>query len=310
MNVVNTTPTARLTTTVLVLTLLSCLPALSGSLLKAQTGHLFIEPNMSFSYDSSSFSIVDRGSKTVYPTMTYQIVHAGESGYSEITLGALVSDRSRTQAERDSMVALAIIEANKFDNGIVKLHKPAIAVHYKDFTGVATILRAKQEAMYSTSIMCAALFPGGACNIIYGRQSTRAIESYEADLAVLRSVIDGLRFHTKEELVALDNAVRSSVSVKVVPVERPADIPRFVTATYFGTVTVTGPAKYTILQAWIPTDRSLENATIYEPNAAGELIIQCKDERKGTIEKDCELVVLDELGRQVRLPFTVSYVNH
>lgn len=287
-----------------------CTSVLTGLIVFSQTqpGHLFIEPCLSFSYDTAAFRIGERFSNTAYHTEGYEVFSTGKPG-GRFMIDAMRSNMHTPQAKRDSMVSLAIAEGNKLDNEVVSVHRPGIAVHHKGFTGVGMVVRAKDGSTYGISFMGNLEFDGCACNVVYSREGPEAIDDYKADLAVLKVVIDGLHGHSNEELAKRDSELVPSVKVAVNPVARPGDVPSFIKATYFAAVTVTGAGNLRIKEASVPFDRFSDDAQLFTPNAAGELIIYCNDTNKGTIEKDCELIMIDELDRDVRVPFKVVYEN-
>jgi hypothetical protein len=287
-----------------------CASALTATavLPQSQPGQLFIEPCVWFTYDTAAFRIGERLSNTFYHTEGYEIFHSGRPG-GRFIIEAMRSNMRSPQAERDSLIALAIAEGNKLDNEVVAVHRPGIPVHHKGFFGVGMVVRAKDGSGYGISFMGNIEYDGCACNITYSREDPESINDHEADLAVLKLVIDGIHGHSNAELAKRDSALVPSVSVTVKPVARPADLPSFIKATYFGAVTVTGARNLRIKEASIPFGRFGDDAQLFTPNASGELIIYCNDATKGLIEKDCVLIMVDELERDVRIPFKLSYEN-
>lgn len=222
---------------------------------------------------------------------------------------AMRSHTRTPQAKRDSLMSLAIAEGNKLDNEIVTVHKPGIAVHHKDFTGVSMVVRAKDGSGYGISIMGNLEYDGCSCNVSYSRVGPEVIDEYEADLAVLRKLIDGLHGYSGQQLDALDSMLVPSVKVTIKPIARPADTPSFIKANFHGVVQVTGADLLRLKEAVVPFDFLGMSTQVFTPNAAGDLIIYCNDTTKGKVEKDCELIMTDELDRDVRIPFKVSYEN-
>jgi hypothetical protein len=270
------------------------------------TAYLFIEPNVSFTYDSSAFRIGEHFSNTAYGTRKYEVFHRGEPGPARLHIGALRAGPAPTQAAQDSAVAAAIAVANAINDGQAVAHLPRIAVRYKGFTGAGMVVRSPQVRNYGISFRCTAYFEGGACTLMYSRESPEAIDGYAADLRVVEQVIDGIRTHAAADLARRDSVVQHTARVNVRTVARPAELPAYVKAAYHGSVSVIGIPHLQVKEARVGSDG---DAQVFLPDAAGKVPIHCSDSRKGVVGKRCDLIVLDDLGREVALPFTITFEN-
>jgi hypothetical protein len=277
---------------------------LGTAIAQVTNSYLFIEPSVSLNYDSTIIKIKDRFSNTYYNTESYSVTYLPSNAY--VLIDASPSVESPTQEYQDSLIDISINMCNKLDNDTLQIYKEGVAVHYKGFSGFGFIVKDKKEKKYAISFYCSKFYEGGFCTIFYSVSTTDKIDSYEDDKKVLTSIIDGITTYTNKDFEVEDSLLLAKYTISVDSVSRPADLPLNFKRTFFGKVTVKPTLDNKVKGVYV-SERY--GSQIFTPQPDGQLIIDCFDTQKGTVEKKCELILLNNFGKQVRIPFEFNYIN-
>lgn len=272
----------------------------------AQTtnSYLFIEPTVSLSYDSTVIKIKDRFSNTYYHTESYSLTCFPTNAY--VLIDARPSFEIPTQKYQDSLIDISIKMSNSIDNDTIQVYKKGISIHYKEFSGFGLIVKAKKEKRYAISFYCSKFYDGGYCTIFYSASSKNKIENYDNDYKNLASLIDGITTYTRKDFEVEDSLIVAKYSISVDSVGRPVDFPAYLKRSFFGEVKIKPTLEDKVKEVQVKWEYGSQ---IFTPKADGKIYIDCNDKEKGLIEKQCELILLDKFGKQVRVPFTFKYIN-
>jgi hypothetical protein len=266
---------------------------------------LYVEPNVSLSYDSNLIKIKDKFSNTLYNTDSYSLSYIPNSGYINIQAGYSLSAPSKKV--QDSLVDLSIKMCNKSDNDTIKIFKKGIPFHYKDFSGFGFIIKGKKEKRYVISYYCFNYFDGGFCNFFYAKTSEKKISKYKTDEKIVKTIIDGITTYSRKEIEEENDFLIPKYTISVDSVSRPLSLDAFLNRTFYGKVNIKTNEKNKIVKVEVYNDYGSE---IFKTQSDGQLLIDCYDYKKGKIVKKCNLVVLNKFGRQVRIPFDFEYINN
>ncbi len=132
------------------------------------------------------------------------------------------------------------------------------------------------------------------------------IDEYTKDEKVLTSIIDGITTYTRKDIELENSSLASMYKITVDSIARPIDMPSYFKRTFFGKVIVKSTLNNRVKEVSVSSEYGSQ---IFKPQHDGQIILDCNDSKKGYIEKECELIILNSFGKQVRIPFNFSYIN-
>lgn len=253
----------------------------------------FIEPNISFSYDNSLLNVKDSSANAVHGTESYGFtLHQPNRMRSYMQVSADIAVIPPVQASSDSLYKALVNQINRYagDSIIVQTKK---FISYKGFTGLGYIALHKKQATYSVAFSGAKFLEDGTCKVYYMSMDKKPITSLDDDYVKFTALLDGIQTYSKKDIQK--EALEYTVVVDSVSISMP-DV------TYTGMVRVKEKMNH-------PVHSVRMDYQSYFPDYRGHVIIFCHDADKGKIEKKGELIVLNEIGKKVAIPFSFTYYN-
>lgn len=276
--------------------------ALISNRITAQTpnAYQFIEPNVSLKYDSSLVKPKDRFTNSVYGTESYGFscsLPNRSKTYIQISTG--LPPKNADQKYQDSVANAIIKQINRYagDSIVIKATRP---VRYKGFSGYGYITWRKKSKMYDIAYAGTRFFDDGLCKIYYLSSSPNTIDGFDKDSVVVTALIDGIESYSKKYFEEEETALKQKYAIVVDSIAKPSGFP--IEGTFFGLVKVKGKLENTIQSV----DMGYQQ---FFPDYRNEILVYFNDAGKGLIEKKGHLILINKVGKQVRLPFTFSYYN-
>lgn len=266
----------------------------------------FIEPNISISYDSNLFKISERYSNSFYETEAYDFTYQADTlNRVRIHLEANQVGEHQPMSVVDSKMLSGIKELKTMDNDSIKVvsvdESPR---HIQGFSLLGFVGYDKVNKQYGTLITGYHFSDNDKTEIQYSSNNRNdLVKEYE----ILKTFLSDFKSYSKEQISEEDAVIKSKYTVLVRPTKTQIDNFRFRKKTYLGIVSVKQPLQHQVAEVRLKTSLGEE---IFSPDDHGQVMIMCLDEKKGTIVKKGELVVLNSFGKQLKLPFTFSYVNN
>lgn len=266
--------------------------------------YIFIEPNVSLSYDSNTIKIQDIFYNNLYHTESYWLTIIPSN--ANVFIDSKQSPKIPTQKYQDSLIDLSINMVNNIANDTMQIYKEGIAIHYNGFSGFGFITKSKLETEYVIAFRCSKFYDGGVCSIFYSASSKDTIDSYSFHKNDLLSIIDRITTYSVADYKTEDSLLLKKYTISVDSADKPEYLPPHLKGAFFGKVIIEPVLENKVKEVIV-----LENygSQIFKPQTDGQIIFYCNDDQIGVVEKNCELVLLDKFGKQVRVPFKFSYVN-
>jgi hypothetical protein len=276
--------------------------AIISGRITAQTpnAYQFVEPNVSLKYDSTLLKAKDRFTNSVYGTESYGFSYAfpnRSKTYVQISTG--LPPKNADQKYQDSVANAIIKQINRYagDSIVIKATRP---LQYKGFSGYGYITWRKKSKAYDICYAGTRFFDDGLCKIYYISSSPNAIDGFNKDSVVVMGLIDGIESYSKKYFEEEENALKQKYAIVVDSIAKPKGFP--IEGTFFGMVKVKGKLENTIQSV----DMGYQQ---FFPDYRNEILVYFNDADKGRIEKKGHLIMLNKVGKLVRLPFTFSYYN-
>ncbi len=273
---------------------------------KAQSNkklYLFIEPNVSLTYDSTIYSL---GTKIINHsdfTESYPLRYQPLSAF--ILVEAKNAHINHTVKQQDSLIkdALATQTSEKFNNeGVSKVGK---LISYASFKGYSIVTKSVKKQIYMVTFYTTKYFEGGSCNIVYTAKRDKPIENVENDFKVYCSLLDGIKTYDEAIISKEKQLLLNKYTVSVKPSKSVADGMEIKTK-FYGIVKIKEQLDHVVFGVKVPLTLG---SKIFLPDSFGNIIIQCNDSQKGNITKNCDLIVLNSFGKKISIPFTFTYKN-
>jgi hypothetical protein len=265
--------------------------------------YLFVEPNVSISYDSTLYSL---GSKIVnnsdltesYP-LRYQTLNAF------ILVEAKKPHVNYTAKQQDSIIknTLGAQTGEKFNNeGVTKTGK---LLNYNNFKGYSVITKSDKKKIYMVTFYTTKFFDGGMCNVVYTAKRDKPIDNIENDFKVYSKLLDGIKTYDEGLINQETQALLNKYTVTVKPSKSVADGIEM-KSKFYGIVKIKEQLEHEVFGVKVPLTLG---SKIFQPDSFGNIIIQCNDSQKGNITKNCDLIVINSFGKKINIPFTFTYKN-
>lgn len=267
--------------------------------------HKFVEPNVSVSYDSNYFKVAQRYSNTFYETEAYDFKYQLDTANKvTIHLKADQVGEHPPMSVVDEQMASGIKQLKAVDTDSFKVvsidESPR---HIKGFSLVGFVGYDKVNKQYGTMISGFHLSDSDKTEIRYSSTNRNDLaKEYE----ILNAFLSEFKAYSKEQIAKEEAQLKTKYSVVVTPTETVIENFKYRRKTYLGIVTVKQPLEHKISEVRLTTSLGQE---IFKPDGNGQVAIACFDEKKGNVVRKGELVLLNSFGKQVKLPFTFSYVN-
>lgn len=264
----------------------------------------FIEPNISISYDSNLFQIVNRYSNTLYETESYDFTLRGENT-NKVSINIRANDPiySPAQNKRGKPGMPDFSKIKKLENdsvAILDYDKKFRRINGFDCAGAVSY--DKKNNQYNTSIVCLNISTNDFTELIYTSSNTSNLDS---DYKILKNLLSGFKTYSQKEIIKEEKRIKGKYTVVVLP-QNPVDRDFSNSRKTFIVKTKEKPENV-IKEVRVKNDIGHE---VFDPEEDGTVIISCKDKQKGNLTKESELVLLNSFGKKVKIPFTFSYDNN
>jgi hypothetical protein len=265
--------------------------------------YVFIEPNISLTYDSTIYNL---GSKIVTHsdlTESYPLRYQPLSAF--ILVEAKNAHANFTVKQQDSLIkeSLASQTGEKFNNeGVSKLGK---LLNYRNFKGYSVVTKSVKKQIYMVTFYTTKYFEGGTCNIVYTAKRDKPIENIENDFKIYCNLLDGIKTFDESLLSKERQALVNKYTVTVKPSKAVAEGLEIKTK-FYGIVKIKEQLEHQVFGVKVPLTLG---SKVFLPDSFGNIIIQCNDSQKGNVTKNCDLIVLNSFGKKISIPFTFTYKN-
>lgn len=153
----------------------------------------------------------------------------------------------------------------------------------------------KKQKEYAIALACTRCLEDGVCKIYFTSRGKQPVNNMDENFAFVSSVIDGIQLYTKNELAKEDSLLKHQYTVVVDTLVLPG-------AAFTGMVRVKEKLHHTVKGVKM-------GYQLFTPDYRGNTIVLCNDAGKGRIEKKAELILLSGIGRQVSIPFLLTWNN-
>ena len=265
----------------------------------------FIEPNISVSYDSNFFKVAQRYSSTFYETEAYDFKYQIDTA-NRVTIHIKADQAAEhpLMSVVDNQMLFRLKELKKVDTDSFKVvsidESPR---HIQGFSLVGFVGYDKINKQYGTMISGFRLSDSDKTEIRYSSSNRNDLEK---DYEILKTFLSRFKAYSKQEVAKEDAEIKSNYSVIVNPTKTVIGNFKYRRKTYLGIVAVKQSLRHQVAEVRLTSSLGQE---IFTPNEKGQVAIICFDDKKGTVVKEGELVLLNSFGKKVKLPFTFSYVN-
>jgi hypothetical protein len=289
-------------------TLLAAILFLVPAYLFAQNtnAYQFIEPNISVAYDSNTYKITRRYSNTTYETESYDFEFKTDTlNKTIINIKAEHPVEFAPRKTQDSLIFLGVKEVMNIVSdsfSIVDFDKEVRDVN--GFSCIGTVAYNKIRKQYSTFIICWHFSIDDQTWIEFASVGRNDLD---ADYEILRPVLSGFKAYSEAEIAIEEKLINSKYAVVVTPVKTIIDNFQYRPMTYVGVVKTEQKPEHRIKEVRLTTSLGEE---IFSPEPDGKIPILCNDKGKGEIIKKGKLVLLNSFGKNVKIPFTFSYINN
>jgi hypothetical protein len=266
----------------------------------------FIEPNISISYDSNRYQITNRYSNTTYETESYDFEFKLDTiNKVNINIKADHPVNFPPRKTLDSLMLLGLVDIKGMENDSF-----AIANYDKqvrDINGFACLGFVgydKINKKYATVISCYHLSANDNTEIKFLSANKNDLDS---DYELLKIFLTGFKTYSKAEIAKEDKFIKNNYAIVILPTKTVIDNFQGRPKTYIGIVKTKQKLQHTIKEVRLTNDFGQE---IFSPNPDGSVSIICNDKVKGKVIKKGEFVLLNSFGKNVKVPFTFSYINN
>lgn len=265
----------------------------------------FIEPNISIAYDSNRFQITNRYSNTFYETESYDFefkVDTVNKVSINIKANHPIDFPPRKTLDSLMLLGLADIKAMENDTFAITNYDKQI----RDINGFACLGFVgydKVNKKYATIISCYHLSANDNTEIKFLSANKNDLDT---DYELLKDFLTDFKTYSKADIAKEDKLIKSKYSIIVSPTKTVIENFQFRPKTFVGIVKTKQKLEYSVKEVRLTNEFGQE---IFAPSPDGSVTIMCNDKAKGKTIKKGEFVLLNSFGKNVKVPFTFSYVN-
>ena len=287
--------------TVLLLTLFTLSSNLFG-----QNNYQFIEPNISFSYDSTKMKITDRYSNTFYETEAYDFC---------TTFDTINKVRINVKANHPVVNTFPAIEQERIMNDRIKefqkFKKKKVSLvdfdktvrHIGEFLCAGFILLDKKTKTTMTTIVCNHI---SNVDITEVQLTSFKRKTLSPDYKIVEDFLKGFSSYPKEKIFTEDSLINAKYTISILKANDTMENLSWRKRSYFAVVKTNEQLMHKVKEVRLNNSYGKE---IFKANDNGEVYIYCWDKEKGIIERKGELIIINSFGKNVKIPFTFKYEN-
>lgn len=268
---------------------------------QGQNTYKFIEPNISISFDSNYFKVIQGYSNSTYETEAYDFLYKNKM--TEGTIHVAASPPIK-YPKKDLLDSLIVSDFNKMKNiindtlSIVDIDSKIRTID--DFSCVGLVAYDKIHKEYGAMIKCFHFSENDHTEIVLMSNEKKLDSGY----LILSRFLNGFKSYSQKEIEDEDKMIKDRYSVSVTQLKKDNND----SFTYKGLVKINEPLTNKIIEARIETSSGKE---IFVPDSVNQQItITLNDKNKGRISKEGEIILLNSFGKRVSLPFSFLYVNN
>jgi hypothetical protein len=271
------------------------------------SGYLFIEPNISLSFDSTKFKIGKRYSNTTYETESYDFTTAFDTANRVLIqvsakhpLGGSMSTKKLEDAMNDRIKAFLKVK----DSRVVLVDYDKKARRVADFVCAGFVLLDKKTKKAATRIVCNHISESDLTEVMLLSMHRKSLVD---DYKILEQLLQGFSAYSKARIHKEDSLIKAQYTINVLQAKDTVMYGfKRQPPVYFAVVTTNEPLQHRVKEATLDLKFGKQ---IFSPNENGEVYITFSDSEKGTIKKTGELVMLNSFGKKVKIPFSFTYEN-
>lgn len=290
-------------TTLLSLTLVLLSASLFG---QKQNSYKFIEPNISLSYDSIRYQITNRYSNTTYETESYDFEFRLDTiNKVNINIKANHAIDFPPRKTLDSLMLLGLVDIKAMENdsfAIANYDKQVRDIN--GFSCLGFVGYDKVNKKFATIISCYHLSANDNTEVKFLSANKNDLD---ADYEILKNFLADFKTYSKADIDKEDKLIKSKYAITVLPTTTIIDNLQGRPKTYIGVVKPKQKLEHTVKEVRLTNDFGQE---IFSPSPDGSVSIVCNDKAKGKVIKKGEFVLLNSFGKNVKVPFTFSYINN
>lgn len=281
---------------------------LSSSCLVAQQSIVFVEPNVSFRYDTAHWKVKEEG--MVHPANTGYVVFRRKQEQTEIRIDAGIpanasptnSKKPATLSQLQKFIKEQIASTKKYITSgtgykLASIEKKPKKIN--DFWGYGWVQVSKER---NTNLTILTFYHISDHDYTVVELKSYEKKSLAEHYKLLEAFLRNFKAYTKAEI---SNHL-ASYQNKYTIVVKPATVilPEFKNRTkeYLAVVSTREKMEDRIDKLYIKTSYSEE----FEPTTNGEVYIACPAPKTGTREYDGQMIIHSSIGKKIRIPFRVT----
>jgi hypothetical protein len=277
--------------------------------LLGQTITKFIEPNISFKFDTTKIKITNRYSNTTYKTESYDFkptydtinkVRINVSANQAIENPTTVQQQEKMMQER-----IANFKTVK-DNRVTLIEYDKKVRKVGEFLCVGFTLMDNASKTKITTIMCNHISKSDITEV---KLSSRNRKSLEQDYKILEQFFKGFKTYTKEELNLNDSISKSKYTIIVETAKDTIENFKYRRGEYFAVVKTKEKLedKLKEVNVVLAEEEGMLSVENFTPKENGATYIACKISEKGIVDKKGYFVIVNSIGRDIKIPFRIKF---
>ncbi len=275
-----------------------------GSDAAGQQKYLFIEPNISFSYDSTKLKVETRYSNTVYKTESYDFILSTDT-INRVRIHVMANNPLEKPISVEEVAKfmeekLAMLEDAR-DSAVTVLEYDKKVRNVEGFLCTGVLLQDKKTGATYTSITCNHNSDADLTEI---RLTSDNHKTLREDYELLALFLKGFATYTPEKIAKEEALIKARYKVKVKPTTAPNGGLKWPKSDFYAIVSTKQPLKHVVKSVNLYMGYAI---IMFPPNERGEVYIDCSGTKKGVNRLKAELVLLNSFGKMVAIPFVVEF---
>ena len=271
---------------------------------QSRNGYQFIEPNISISFDSSSYTMMNYYSNTYFNSEGWAFIKSDDTlHHIRITISAGYSNLKPKRQVQNNIVQQRKQYIKILPNDtatIVSMEKRSIDGF--SCTGVVALNNISEK--YATLIKGFKLFNGGYCELIYVSVGRNDLQK---EFKIVTSFLAGFKSYTQKQIRDQDDMIKHKYTIEVDTGDARSISSSDRRATFAGIVKVKQSLEHKVAGVKLDLDDGQE---VFSPDENGEVRIVTFDPAKGKVTKRGEFIIFNSFGKKVSLPFSFSYTSN
>jgi hypothetical protein len=277
--------------------------------LLGQTITKFIEPNISFKFDTTKIKIANRYSNSTYKNESYDFKPTFDTTNKiriNVTAKQAIENPTTVQQQEKMMQERIANFKSVKDNRVTLIEYDKKVRKVGEFLCVGFIIMDNASKTKITTIMCNHI---SKTDITEVKLSSSNRKSLEQDYKILGQFFKGFKTYTKAELNLNDSISKTKYTILVETAKDTIENFKYRRGDYFAIVKTKEKLEDKLKEVnVVKIERegmlAVENFT---PNENGETYIACNTSEKGTVDKKGYFVIINSIGREIKIPFSIKF---